>query len=77
MLHIQLVFYAHWYIFRQIAIFLWSFGTGFPNFGMLRQQKSGNPEGRCDTKNQVKFCSNAACSLQIVKPIPLQSPVTI
>jgi hypothetical protein len=34
---------ADWYILWQFGIFLWLFGR-FARFGMLYQEKSGNPE---------------------------------
>jgi hypothetical protein len=54
--------YGHLVHFTSIRYIWWSFGIFFPLFGMLYQEKSGNP-GR-DLASEIKFC---VCNVRMPK----------
>jgi hypothetical protein len=62
------LFYCHWKYFMVIWCILWSFGIFFPRFGILYEEKSGNPARVCDSSLQfffgLKFRQNCAAAIQ-------------
>jgi hypothetical protein len=53
------LFYGYLVHFVEIWCILWLFGISFPRFGMLCQEKSGNPatiEEKCN--NDVTVCQD-------------------